>query len=137
MLIVKNISNLILIASGPGLLGGSLSGGYGGLLSWPTENYGGMQNKGFGITVNTVNISNKNFQWKTGFNFSIDRNKVTKLVSPILTQYYDQTNNRQAEFLTEVGQPLGMITGYIAEGLFQNYKDIAGHAIQTVGGIAS
>ena len=24
-----------------------------------------------------------------------------------------------------VGQPIGMITGYIAEGLFQDYKDIA------------
>ena len=132
---IKNISNLILIASGSGVLGGSLSGGYGGLLSWPTENYGGMQNKGFGITVNTVNISNKNFQWKTGFNFSIDKNKVTKLVAPILTQYYSSTNNSQAEFLTTVGQPLGMMTGYIAEGLFTDYKDISTHAIQTSNGV--
>jgi TonB-linked SusC/RagA family outer membrane protein len=128
---IKDISNLILVASGPGYMGGSLSGGYGGLLSWPTKNYGGMQNKGFGITVNTVNISNKNFQWRTGFNFSVDRNKVTKLVSPIITQYTSTTNNSQAQFLTEEGQPLSMITGYIAEGIFQNYKDIAGHAIQT------
>ena len=69
-------------------------------LSWPTENYGGMQNKGFGISVNTVNIVTKDFQWKTGINFSMDRNKVTKLVSPLLTQYYSSTNNSQAEFLT-------------------------------------
>ena len=27
-----------------------------------------------------------------------------------------------------------MITGYVAEGLFQNYKDIAGHAVQTSNG---
>jgi len=127
----KDIESLILIVPGGGYLGGSLSGGYGGLLSWPTKNYGNMQNKGFGVTVNTINISSKDFQWKTGFNFSIDRNKVTKLVSPILTQYYSTTNNSQAEFLTTVGQPLGMITGYIAEGLFQDYKDIASHAIQT------
>lgn len=132
---IKKISNLILVASGPGYLGGSLSGGYGGLLSWPTENYGGMENKGFGVTVNTVNITNAKFQWRTGFNFSVDRNKVTKLVSPILTQYYSSTNNSQAEFLTEVGQPIGMITGYIAEGLFTDYKDIAGHAIQTSNGV--
>ena len=38
---IKNISNLILIASGSGVLGGSLSGGYGGLLSWPLLNVGG------------------------------------------------------------------------------------------------
>jgi hypothetical protein len=112
-------------------LGGYLSGGYGGQLSWPLVNYGGMQNKGIGLTVNTIDIATKDFQWKTGANFSIDRNKITKLVSSIYTQYYSQINDRQAEFLTEVGQPLSMITGYIAEGLFQNYKDISGHAIQT------
>ena len=130
----KMISNLILPASGPSYLGGYLSGGYGGQLSWPIENYGGMENKGFGITVNTVNIVHKDFQWKTGVNFSVDRNKVTKLFAPIYTQYYSTTNSRQAEFLTEVGQPISMITGYIADGLFQNYKDIASHAIQTSNG---
>jgi TonB-dependent starch-binding outer membrane protein SusC len=128
---IKKISNLILIASDAGYLGGSLSGGYGGLLSWPTKNYGGMENKGIGITVNTVNISTKDLQWKTGINFSIDRNKVTKLVTPLITIYTNSGNNTQAQFLTQVGQPLGMITGYIAEGLFQNYDDIANHAIQT------
>ena len=128
---LKQITNLILPATGPEFLGGYISGGYGGQLSWPQTNYGSMENRGIGITVNTVNISNKDFQWKTGFNFSIDKNKVTKLVSDINNQYYDQTNNRQAQFLTTVGQPISMITGYIAEGLFQNYKDITDHAIQS------
>ena len=128
---VKKISNLILPATGPKYLGGYLSGGYGGQLSWPLVNYGGMENRGIGVTVNTVNISTRDFQWKTGANFSIDRNKVTRLVNDVITQYYSQTNSRQAEFLTTVGQPLSMITGYEAEGLFQDYKDVAGHAIQT------
>jgi len=131
----KTISNLILPASGPSYLGGYLSGGYGGQLSWPIENYGGMQNQGFGVTVNTVNISTKDFQWKTGANFSMDRNKVTKLFAPIYTQYYSTTNSRQAEFLTEVGQPISMITGYIAQGLFQTGKEIYLHAIQTSNGV--
>ena len=129
----KDISNLILSASGPEYLGGYLSGGYGGQLSWPVENYGGMQNKGIGVSLTTVDIATKDFQWKTTFNFSVDRNKITKLVAPIYTQYYSTTNSRQAEFLTEVGQPLSMITGYIAQGLFQNYNDIKNHAIQTGG----
>ncbi len=127
----KVISNLILPASGPSYLGGYLSGGYGGQLSWPVENYGGMQNKGLGFAVNTVDVSTRDFQWKTGFNFSIDRNKITKLVSSIYTQYYSQINDKQTEYVDEVGQPLSMITGYIAQGLFQNYQDIANHAIQT------
>ncbi|HWK05850.1 MAG TPA: SusC/RagA family TonB-linked outer membrane protein [Puia sp.] len=127
----KKISNLILEASGPSYLGGYLSGGYGGQVQWPVENYGGMQNKGIGLTLNTVNIATHDFQWRTGINFSIDRNKVTKLVSSIYTQYYSQVNDRQAEFATQVGQPISMILGYQAQGLFQNYKDVAGHAIQT------
>jgi TonB-dependent starch-binding outer membrane protein SusC len=128
---LKQISNLILPATGPEFMGGYVSGGYGGQLSWPQRNYGSMENRGIGVTVNTVNISHKDFQWKTGFNFSIDKNKVLKVVSPMNIQYYDQTNNRQAQFLTEAGQPISMITGYIAEGLFQNNKDIISHAIQT------
>jgi TonB-linked SusC/RagA family outer membrane protein len=130
----KMISNLILTATGPSAYGGYSSGGYGGQISWPVENYGSMYNEGFGVTVNTVNITTKDFQWRTGANFSLDRNKVTKLYYPIYNQYYSTTNSRQAEFLTEKGQPISMITGYIAEGLFQNYKDIETHAIQTSNG---
>jgi TonB-dependent starch-binding outer membrane protein SusC len=132
---VKNITNLILVSPDAGYLGGNISGGYGGLISWGTKNVGGMQNKGFGITVNSVNIDKKDFQWRTSVNFSEDRNKVTQLNAPIITQYYSTTNNSQAQFLTEVGQPLQMFTGYIREGLFQNYQDISGHAIQTSNGV--
>lgn len=128
---IKNISNLILPVSRGMYLGGYLSGGYGGQIQWPIQNYGAMQNKGFGITVNTVNISNKSFQWKTGFNFSIDRNVVQKLGSTIYTQYTSQTNSKAAVFMTQEGQPLGQMIGYVAQGLFQNYNDIATHAIQT------
>ncbi|HVU57511.1 MAG TPA: SusC/RagA family TonB-linked outer membrane protein, partial [Puia sp.] len=128
---IKKISNLILEASGPMYLGGYLSGGYGGQVQWPVENYGGMENRGFGLSLNTVNISRRDFQWRTGINFSMDRNKVTRLVSSIYTQYYSQINDRQAEFATQVGQPISMIMGYEAEGLFQNYKQLATHAIQT------
>jgi TonB-linked SusC/RagA family outer membrane protein len=131
----KTISNLILPFSTSEFLGGYLSGGYNGQIQWPVLNFGAMENKGIGITVNTVDYTSRNFTWKTGFNFSIDRNKVTRLYAPIDVQYYATTNSRQAEFLTEVGQPLSMITGYVAEGLFQNYKDIAGHAIQTSNGV--
>ncbi|MDQ6814101.1 MAG: TonB-dependent receptor, partial [Bacteroidota bacterium] len=128
---VKKISNLILPATGPQFLGGYLQGGYGGQVGWPIVNYGAMQNKGFGINVNTVNISTKDFQWKTGVNFSMDRNRVDKLVSPIITAYRSWSNDIQSQFLITEGQSLSMITGYIAEGLFKDNKDIATHAIQT------
>lgn len=126
---IKNLSKLLTYSSYPGLMGGGTSQGG---LAWPETNVGSMQNKGFGITVNTVNFT-RGFIWKTGINFSLDRNKVTSLSNQILATYVTNTNSSQAQFLTKVGQPVGMITGYIAEGLFQNYKDITGHANQLTG----
>jgi len=102
-----------------------------GYISWPTTNVGSMWNKGLAVTLNTVNIDNRILTWKTNFNISFDRNKVTQLITPINTTW----NSTQVEFLTEVGHPVGMITGYIAQGLFQNYNDIATHAVQTAGGV--
>jgi TonB-linked SusC/RagA family outer membrane protein len=125
---IKNITKLLTYSSYPGYQGGGT--GNGGL-AWPETNVGSMQNKGFGITVNTINYSDKNFVWKTGINFSVDRNKVKSLSNTINAIYTSNTNSQQAQFVTKVGQPVGMITGYISQGLFQNYKDIVGHANQT------
>ena len=125
---VKNITKLLSYSSYPGYLGGGT--GDGGL-TWPETNVGSMRNKGFGLTINTVNFSNKDFTWKTGVNFSMDRNKVVSLSNQINAMSETNTNNQQAQFLTKVGQPVGMITGYVAQGLFQNYKDISTHANQT------
>jgi TonB-linked SusC/RagA family outer membrane protein len=102
-----------------------------GYISWPTTNVGSMWNQGVAISLNTVNIDMKGFTWKTGVNFSMDRNKVTQLVTPINTSW----NSTQAQFVSEVGQPVSMITGYIAQGLFTDYQDIHNHAIQTSNGV--
>ncbi|MHA4810973.1 SusC/RagA family TonB-linked outer membrane protein [Flavitalea flava] len=125
---LKKSTKLLASTIYPGYFGGGTQQGG---LAWPVTNIGAMENKGFGITINTVNITNKDFTWKTGLNFSLDRNKVTSLLRPLNVVYGTNSNNSQAEFLTEVGQPVGMITGYIADGLFQNYQDITGHANQT------
>ncbi|HEY4964240.1 MAG TPA: hypothetical protein VIH90_06090, partial [Candidatus Saccharimonadales bacterium] len=123
---IKNADKLLTVNPHPYLYGGdiSYSAGY---IQWPTTNVGSMQSKGFGVTINTTNIQNKDFTWKTGLNFSVDRNKITKLLNPINTTY----NQSEAQFWTEVGQPVSMITGYTAEGLFKDYQDITTHAIQT------
>jgi TonB-linked SusC/RagA family outer membrane protein len=102
-----------------------------GYISWPTTNVGKMENKGFGITVNTVNITNKTFTWRTGLNFSRDKSNITELVTPINPSY------GVAQFLSKVGEAPALFTGYIAEGLFQNYDEIKNHARQTTNGLIS
>ena len=42
-------------------------------------NLGEVQNTGFELSLRTLNIDAKNFQWNTTFNFSLNRNKVNHL----------------------------------------------------------
>lgn len=121
---IKNISKLLTVSPYSYFYGGDIaySPGY---LSWPTTNGGAMRNKGIGISVNTVNVSNKNFTWKTTVNYSMDRNKITQLSSPINISY----NSSQAQFISRVGDPAGLMTGYIADGLFQNLAEIRKSAL--------
>lgn len=122
----KYTTNLLTVSQYPFYDGGDIaySAGY---IQWPTGNVGSMWNKGMTLTLNTVNIASKQLTWRTGFNISFDRNKVTSLNTPYNTTW----NTTQAQFETVVGQPMSMITGYIAQGLFKNYADITSHAVET------
>lgn len=42
-------------------------------------NLGGVDNKGFEIELNSRNIQNRNFNWSSGFTFSLNRDKITDL----------------------------------------------------------
>lgn len=44
-----------------------------------TDNYGELSNKGVELTLESINISNKNFTWNTSFNISANRNKIEKI----------------------------------------------------------
>lgn len=128
---IKKITDLLTTNDYPYYSGGDMaySSGY---IRFPTSNVGSMENKGFGITINTVNIE-KPFTWRTGLNFSVDRNKITELYNntPINSTY--KTSSLISS--SRVGQPAALLTGYIADGLFQNINEIKGHAIQLASGV--
>lgn len=42
-------------------------------------NVGKTENKGFEVTLSTININNKDFRWQTDFNFSTNKEKITEL----------------------------------------------------------
>ncbi len=46
-------------------------------------NAGEVSNKGYELGINTINVSNKDFTWKSSFNISGNKNKVEKLAAPI------------------------------------------------------
>ena len=51
------------------------------------DNLGEVQNRGVELSINTVNVRNRNFSWRSTVNFSLNRNKITHLYGP--TPDYD------------------------------------------------
>ena len=71
----KKTKNLLLQLPLPAYLGSSGQGA----ASNPWGNVGSLENKGIELTVNTTNITNKDFQWTSNLVFSLNRNKVLEL----------------------------------------------------------
>lgn len=101
-----------------------------GAISAPIVNIGAMQNKGFGITLNTVNINNRNgFTWRSNFNISTFKTKITKFYSDaaFLSRAAWYMNNFTSR--SSIGSAPWLFYGYITEGLFQSVDDINNSAV--------
>lgn len=44
-----------------------------------TVNYGDMYNRGVEVSLSSVNVTTRNFMWKTNFNFSYNKNMLTRI----------------------------------------------------------
>lgn len=90
------------------------------------KNIGKVENKGVELSINTKNITNKNFSWSTGFNISFNRNKVLELndgqESLLSLVNWDNQWRSLPGYIAKVGQPLGLLYGVIWEGNYQ-YSD--------------
>jgi TonB-linked SusC/RagA family outer membrane protein len=89
----------------------------GGAIGAPLVNLGDLENKGLEFTLNTVNIDNGDFSWRTNLIYSINRNKVLSLVNE------DAIITRGPVSQTMVGEPIGMMYGYVVEGMFNTEAD--------------
>jgi len=125
----KKTDDLLLRLSLPAYVGTTGQGS----TSPPFANIGSLENKGFEFTINTVNMQNKDFLWKSNFNISMNRFKVLKLNSE--SGVYDQTLQQGSDVTvvtrTAVGQTLGQFYGYKVIGRFEKatdfyYKDASG-----------
>jgi TonB-linked SusC/RagA family outer membrane protein len=86
-------------------------------------NIGSMRNTGLELTLETVNVKSRDFEWDMAFNISFNRNKVTALTdnqyslfSPVT---WDINFNSQYPYITQVGKPSGMMFGYLYEGTYK------------------
>lgn len=122
---MKNTYDLLLQATMPS------SSGYTSAMM----NIGSMRNSGVELSLETLNINHKNFQWITSFNIAFNRNKVTALTrnqyslfSPVS---WDQRFNSQYPYVTQVGKPSGLMYGYIYEGTYKESDFINGSTLKS------
>lgn len=96
-----------------------LTSGYGGA----TKNIGKVDNTGLELTLNTVNIKTKDFQWTSNFNIAFNRNKVKALAEGVNAKtsmaYFDSNFNSIPSYIAKVGYPIGMMYGYLYEGTYK------------------
>jgi TonB-dependent starch-binding outer membrane protein SusC len=123
---VKNTSNLIINnVPLPWYQGTNGTGAVGA----PTVNVGKLENKGWGLTINTVNVSNKDFKWESNINLSAFKTKVNKIYSD--ASLLDRTSWWLENWTqrTVVGRAPWQFRGYIEEGLFQTIDEINNSAV--------
>ena len=129
----KKTKNLLLQLPLPAFLG---SAGY-GAASNPWGNVGSLENKGFELTLNTVNIDKGDFSWRTNVVFSLNRNKVKELdsASSSIEKVFQIGSSKYTVTKTVVGEPIGQFWGYKVIGRFDKpedfyYKDANGNIQQ-------
>jgi len=117
----KKTDNLLLQVPLPAYVGTSGTGAP----DSPWANIGSLQNKGFEISLNTVNINLRDFSWKSNVVFSLNRNKVLSLNygNPVDGRISEGSDQLAVITRTVVGQPVGEFYGYKVIGRFESASD--------------
>ena len=89
-------------------------------------NVGKIRNRGFELTLETVNVKTRDFRWTTSFNIAFNRNKIMALVDNQNTLQsavtWDSHFNSQFPYISQAGKPTGMMYGLIYDGTYK-YED--------------
>lgn len=127
---LKKTKNLLLQLPLPAYLGSNGQGA----ASNPWGNVGSLENKGIELTLNTTNITNKDFTWTSNLVFSLNRNKVVELDTDnsSIEKTYQPSSTKLLVTKTTVGEPIGQFWGYKVIGRFNEptdfyYKDANGN----------
>jgi len=98
------------------------------------QNIGKTRNEGLEITLNSVNISTDKFRWTSSFNISFNKNKTIGLNQGQDAIYTDpEWNNSYSEYqyITRVGEPVGMMYGLEFDRIYQLEDFNWDNALQT------
>ena len=90
-----------------------------------TTNLGQVDNTGFELSLNTVNIQNKNFEWTSNLSFSYNKNKITHLFyeyEDVLDANGNVIGQKESDYTANgwfIGKPINEIWDYEVIGIWQ------------------
>lgn len=82
-----------------------------------SSNIGSIENMGYELSLNTINIQKKDFSWTSSLNISHNQNEVTSL-------YKDQPWSSGFANRVAVGQPLGAFYAYKTDGIWNTQEEL-------------
>ena len=108
-----------------------------GSVANPLVNLGEMRTSGWSLTINTTNVSNKDFRWETSLNLSHFESKIKDLYNDAafvdrVSTWYDGWQQSWTQ-RAALGYAPWMFRGYIFEGLFQSVDEINNSAVRVDG----
>ena len=124
----KESNNMLMQLILPSIMG--TSGNSSSALAAPYGNYGNIENHGIEFALNTKPVVNKDFEWDTDFNVSINRNKLKSLSGSTALLGYGQWSDVVSR--TTPGESLYGFYGYEVEGVYQNFEDILKSPVNTL-----
>ncbi len=86
---------------------------------WQQQNVGETSNKGLEVQLNGLVAKTKNFSYNAGVNFAFNKNTIVALQNG-LQSYVTESGwvNSLADFLVQVGKPVGQFYGYVSDGRY-------------------
>lgn len=110
----KNTTDLLYFYKAPGNTGaGNVIG-----------NLGNTKNNGMELSLDGDIIRNGSFTWNLGINLARNRNRLVKLNDDFLNKSTGFITPPNTGSVLQPGQPIGLLYGYIAEGIFQTQEEI-------------
>jgi len=99
------------------------------------ENVGETSNKGIELSLNGLILKHKDYSLSANFNIGFNKNRVESLADGITEQSYNSgvfgTDIQSTyEYLVRVGQPIGLIYGYVTDGYYTT-DDFTGYDATT------
>jgi len=85
------------------------------------QNIGATSNRGLEFQLNAIPVQKKDFSWNSNFNLSLNRNRVENLGGPeqITRNSGWQGTDGVDDYLVKVGQPVGLMYGFVTDGFYK------------------